>query len=308
MAREIKKVAVLGAGVMGSGIAAHLANAGIECYLLDLDGVQAAEFGLIPKLTDEDKAKGLTEDSPEFRNKLAQMGIDNAVKAKPAAFFTKKFAKRITPGNYTDHSHWLGEVDWIIEVVAERIDIKKKVFDNVEKNRKPGTIVTSNTSGLLLKDLVEGRSDDFRKNFMITHFFNPVRYMRLIEFISGPDTDPEVVETMVQVCSERLGKGIVYAKDTPNFIANRIGIHGMMAVVNRVIEKGYSIEFVDKVLGKAIGRPMGPFRLTDLVGLDTMIHVAENTYDLCPEDEERPVFQIPDFMKGMLEKKLLSYF
>ncbi len=306
MARDIKKAAVLGAGVMGSGIAAHLANAGIECYLLDLDGVKAAEYGLIPKLTDEDRAKGLTEESPEFRNRLAQQGIDNAIKSRPAAFFTKKFAKRITPGNYEDHSHWLGEVDWIIEVVAERIDIKKMVFDNVEKNRKPGTIVTSNTSGLLLKDLTEGRSEDFRKNFMITHFFNPVRYMRLIEFISGPDTDPEVIETMVHVCGDRLGKGIVYAKDTPNFIANRIGIQGMMAVAGAVVEKGYSIEFVDKVLGKAIGRPMGPFRLTDLVGLDTMIHVAENTYNLCPDDEERDVFQIPDFMQKMLEKKLLG--
>jgi len=302
MAKEIKKAAVLGAGVMGSGIAAHLANAGIECYLLDLDGIQAAKFGLIPELTDEDRAKGLTEDTPEFRNKLAQMGIDNAVKSKPAAFFTKSFARRITAGNYTDHSEWLGEVDWIIEVVAERIDIKKKVYENVEAHRKPGTIVTSNTSGILLKDLVDGRSDDFKKNFMITHFFNPVRYMRLIEFITGPDTDREVVETMKAVCGNRLGKGIVYAKDTPNFIANRIGIHGMMALLADTKGENLTVEYVDKILGKPIGRPMGPFRLSDLVGLDTLMHVSDNTYEYCKDDEDRDKFQAPPFIKQMLKE------
>jgi 3-hydroxyacyl-CoA dehydrogenase len=306
MAKEIKKVAVLGAGVMGSGIAAHLANAGIESYLLDLDGPTAAKMGLIEPLSEKEKQKGLTEDSPEFRNRLAQKGLDGALKAKPAAFFHKSLARRVTVGNYTDHSKWMGEVDWIIEVVAERLDIKKKVYENVEKHRQQGTIVTSNTSGLLLKDLVDGRSDDFKQCFLITHFFNPVRYMRLLEVVTGPDTKDAVTQAVVEVCSEKLGKGIVYAKDTPNFVANRIGVHGMMHLLKGIKDKGFSVEFVDKVLGKPIGRPMGPFRLTDLVGLDTVAHVAENTHRYCEDDEDRELFVVPDFVKQMIEKKLLG--
>ncbi len=300
MAKEIKKAAVLGAGVMGSGIAAHLANAGIECYLLDLSGRKAVELGILPK------PEAGEEDTPEFRNRLALQGIENAVKAKPAALFHKSFARRITAGNYDDNMEWIREVDWVIEVVAERLDIKQQLFEQVEEHLQPGTIVSSNTSGLLLKDLVKGRSELFRRNFMITHFFNPVRYMRLIEFISGPDTDPGVVETMADFCSNRLGKGIVYAKDTPNFIANRIGIHAMMALLNEVLERGWSIEFVDKALSKPIGRPMGPFRLADLVGLDTIVHVARNTYEYCTDDEDRELFQVPEFVQKMLERKLLG--
>ncbi len=306
MAKEIGKVAVLGSGIMGGGIAAHLANAGVECYLIDLDGPTAAEFGLIDKLTDKEKEKGLTEKSPEFRNRLAQQGLDLALKARPAAFFHKSLSKKVTVGNYEDHSAWMGEVDWIIEVVAERMDIKKKVYENVEKHRKPGTIVSSNTSGLLWKDLVDGRSDDFKKCFLVTHFFNPVRYMRLLELVSGPETDPEIVSTIADFCSNKLGKGIVYAKDTPNFVANRIGVHAMMALLKYVEEKKLSVEFVDNVLAKPIGRPMGPFRLTDLVGLDTMVHVAENTYSYCEHDEDRNLFQPPAFVKKMVEQKMLG--
>jgi 3-hydroxyacyl-CoA dehydrogenase len=306
MAKEIGKVAVLGSGVMGGGIAAHLANAGVECYLLDLDGPTAAEFGLIDKLTEKEKAKGITEKSPEFRNRLAQGGLDLALKARPAAFFHKSLAKKVTVGNYEDHSDWMGEVDWIIEVVAERMDIKKKVYENVEKHRKAGTIVSSNTSGLLLRDLIEGRSDDFKKCFLITHFFNPVRYMRLLELVTGPQTDPEITSLIADFCSNRLGKGIVYAKDTPNFVANRIGVHAMMALLQDVKNKKLSVEFVDKVLAKPIGRPMGPFRLTDLVGLDTMVHVADNTYEYCKDDEDRELFKSPDFVRTMVEKKMLG--
>lgn len=306
MAKEIRKVAVLGSGVMGSGIAAHLANAGMECYLLDLDGPTATKIGLIEELTEKEKEKGLTEESPEFRNRLAQKGLEGALKAKPAAFFHKSLAKKVTVGNYEDHSAWMGEADWIIEVVAERLDIKKKVYENIEKHRKPGTIVSSNTSGLLLKDLVDERSEDFKKCFLITHFFNPVRYMRLLELVTGPDTDPEITRAVADFCSDKMGKGIVYAKDTPNFVANRIGVHAMMALLQEIKEKKLSVEFVDKVLSKSIGRPMGPFRLTDLVGLDTMVHVAENTYEYCKDDEDRDLFKSPDFVKTMVEKKRLG--
>ncbi|RLB10641.1 MAG: 3-hydroxyacyl-CoA dehydrogenase, partial [Deltaproteobacteria bacterium] len=298
MEQRIKKAGVIGAGVMGATIAAHLANVRIETILLDI---------VPPKLTDEDKKNGLTQESPEFRNKLAKKGLDMALTSKPASFYLPEYAKRIKVGNLEDNLDWLKEVDWIIEVVVERLDIKKSVFDKVESVLSPGTIISSNTSGLSAKAMCEGRSENFRKHFAITHFFNPPRYMKLLELVPGPDTLPEVMEVLADTCERILGKGIVYAKDTPNFIANRIGIFSMFNVIRTMMELGLSIEAVDKLTGPVIGNPKSAsFRTGDLVGLDTLVHVAENVYDGAPDDERRDIFQIPDFIKKMLEKNLLG--
>jgi len=298
MEQRIKKAGVIGAGVMGATIAAHLANVRIETILLDI---------VPPKLTDEDKKNGLTQESPEFRNKLAKKGLDMALTSKPASFYLPEYAKRIKVGNLEDNLDWLKEVDWIIEVVVERLDIKKSVFDKVESVLSPGTIISSNTSGLSAKAMCEGRSENFRKHFAITHFFNPPRYMKLLELVPGPDTLPEVMEVLADTCERILGKGIVYAKDTPNFIANRIGIFSMFNVIRTMMELGLSIGAVDKLTGPVIGNPKSAsFRTGDLVGLDTLVHVAENVYDGAPDDERRDIFQIPDFIKKMLEKNLLG--
>ncbi len=298
MEQRIKKAGVIGAGVMGATIAAHLANVRIETILLDI---------VPPKLTDEDKKNGLTQESPEFRNKLAKKGLNMALTSRPASFYLPEYAKRIKVGNLEDNLDWLKEVDWIIEVVVERLDIKKSVFDKVESVLSPGTIISSNTSGLSAKAMCEGRSENFRKHFAITHFFNPPRYMKLLELVPGPDTLPEVMEVLADTCERILGKGIVYAKDTPNFIANRIGIFSMFNVIRTMMELGLSIGAVDKLTGPVIGNPKSAsFRTGDLVGLDTLVHVAENVYDGAPDDERRDIFQIPDFIKKMLEKNLLG--
>ena len=298
MEQRIKKAGVIGAGVMGATIAAHLANVRIETILLDI---------VPPKLTDEDKKNGLTQESPEFRNKLAKKGLDMALTSRPASFYLPEYTKRIKVGNLEDNLDWLKEVDWIIEVVVERLDIKKSVFDKVESVLSPGTIISSNTSGLSAKAMCEGRSENFRKHFAITHFFNPPRYMKLLELVPGPDTLPEVMEVLADTCERILGKGIVYAKDTPNFIANRIGIFSMFNVIRTMMELGLSIGAVDKLTGPVIGNPKSAsFRTGDLVGLDTLVHVAENVYDGAPDDERRDIFQIPDFIKKMLEKNLLG--
>ncbi|OPX40830.1 MAG: hypothetical protein B1H13_05335 [Desulfobacteraceae bacterium 4484_190.3] len=218
MEKKIKRAGVIGAGVMGATIAAQLANVGIKTILLDI---------VPPKLTEDDKKKGLTEESPAFRNKFAQNGVQGALKSKPASFYIPENAKLITIGNLEDNLSWLSEVDLIIEVVVERLDIKQSVFEKIESILTPGTLVTSNTSGISAAAMCEGRSETFRKHFAITHFFNPPRYMKLLEIVPGPDTLPEVVETLAEMCEKIVGKGIVYAKDTPNFIANRIGIFGM---------------------------------------------------------------------------------
>lgn len=292
MARSIQKVAVIGAGVMGAGIAAHLANAGIPVYLLDI---------LPPE-----REEGVKEDSPAWRNALALRGIDNALKAKPTPlFYSKRDAKLVTPGNTTDNRDWLGEVDWIVEVVPEVMAIKKATFEMIEQHRQPGTIVTSNTSGLSVAQMLEGRSDDFRQHFLVTHFFNPVRHMKLLELVVGPDTLPEVVQLMAEFGETMLGKGIVFGKDTPNFVANRIGVYGMLAAIHRMIEHNLTPEAVDKIMGPATGRPKSAaFRTADLVGIDTLVHVAKTVYDSCPQDEARDSFQVPAFMQQMVEKKL----
>ncbi|RLB28797.1 MAG: 3-hydroxyacyl-CoA dehydrogenase [Deltaproteobacteria bacterium] len=298
MNRVIKKCAVIGAGVMGATIAAQLANVGIETILLDI---------VLPELTDDDKKKKLTKDSKEFRNKLAQSGLEKALKSKPASFYIPESAKLITIGNLEDNIGWLGDLDWIIEVVVERLDIKKSVFEKIETVLKPGTIITSNTSGISAKIMCEDRSENFRKHFTITHFFNPPRYMKLLEIVPGPDTLPEVIETLAETCEKVLGKGIVYAKDTPNFVANRIGVYSMFYVIKTMMDLGLTVEAVDKLTGPVIGHPKSAsFRTADLVGLDTLLHVSGNVYEGAPNDEKREMFKAPDFIKQMIEKNLLG--
>jgi 3-hydroxyacyl-CoA dehydrogenase len=298
MKRVIKRCGVIGAGVMGATIAAQLANVGLEVVLVDI---------VLPELTKDDKKKGLTKESMEFRNRLARNGVDAALKSKPASFYVPENATRITIGNTADNLGWLSEVDWIIEVVVERLDIKKDVFEKLETVLKPGTIITSNTSGISARAMCEDRSENFRKHFAITHFFNPPRYMKLLEIVPGPDTLPEVIESLAEVCEKVLGKGIVYAKDTPNFVANRIGTYGMFYAIQAMMELGLSIEAVDQLTGPIIGHPKSAsFRTTDLVGLDTLAHVAQNVYEGAPNDEKRDMFKVPDFIQRMIEKGMLG--
>ncbi len=296
--RPIKKVAVLGAGVMGAQIAAHLANAGIPSYLLDI----------VPKeLIEEEKAKGLTLQGPEVRNRITREGLEKAKKLKPNAFFVPELEKLITIGNFEDNLGWLSEVDWVIEAVVERLDIKRELFKSVESVIKPGTIVSTNTSGIRIGEIAEGFSDDFRKHFLGTHFFNPPRYMKLLEIIPTAETAKEVVETIAEFGEKVLGKGIVYCKDTPNFIANRIGVLAVMYVLHYMLENGFTIEEVDELTGPVTGKPKSAtFRTLDLVGLDTLVHVANNIYNAVPEDEMREYFKVPDVVQKMLENKWLG--
>ena len=222
MGTDIQRAAVLGAGVMGSGIAAHLANAGIPVVLLDI---------VPPELTEEDEKKGLTKDDPRFRNKFSAAGLEGIKKSKPAALYSKRFLPLIEIGNFEDDWDRLAECDWIVEVIVERLDIKQKVFARVDEVRKPGSIVSSNTSGLSIAGMTEGRSEDFQEHFLVTHFFNPVRYMRLLELVAGEKTKPEILDFFTEFGRFRLGKGIVFGKDTPNFIGNRIGTFGMTATI-----------------------------------------------------------------------------
>lgn len=298
MEKKIKRAGVVGAGVMGATIAAQLANVGIETVMLDI---------VPPELTDKDKKKGLTEESEEFRNKLAQNGLSAALKSKPASFYVPENSKLITIGNLEDNLDWLRDVDLIIEVVVELLKIKKSVFEKIETVLTPETIVTSNTSGISAAAMCEGRSEYFRKHFAITHFFNPPRYMKLLEIVPGPDTLPEVVAFLAETCEKIVGKGIVYAKDTPNFVANRIGTFSMLHGVQTMLDLGLTVEAVDKLTGPVIGHPKSAsFRTADLVGLDTLVHVADNVYEGAPDDEKRKVFKAPDLIQKMLEKNLLG--
>ena len=298
MRREIRKVGVLGAGVMGSGIAAHLANANVPSLLLDI----------VPReLSPEDEKAGLTRGDRRFRNKLALAGLETIKTSRPALIYTKRLLPLVTAGNFEDDWDKLAECDWIVEVVVERLDIKQQVFERLEKVRKPGSIVSSNTSGLPIKKMVEGRSDDFRKNFLVTHFFNPVRYMRLLEVIAGEETDPEVVKFMTDFGQFLLGKGIVFGKDTPNFVANRIGVYGIMATVHTMIDMDYQVDEVDAITGPAMGHPKSAsFGTTDLVGLDTMVHVVRTLREECKDDEGQPMFAMPEFITKMVENKQLG--
>ncbi len=296
--REIKKVAVLGAGVMGQGIAAHIAGAGIPVLLLDI---------VPPKFSEEDEKAGLQQNTAQFRNKFALKGLESIKNSKPSVIYSKRDLKLITPGNFEDDWEKLKDCDWIVEVVLERLDIKKSVYEKIEKIRKPETIVSSNTSGLPLASLSEGRSESFLKNFLVTHFFNPVRYMKLVEIISSEKTNPKIVEEMAEVLEERLGKGVVYAKDTPNFIANRIGTYSSMVALKHMQEGDYTIEEADKILGQATGKPKSAmFRTIDIVGVDLLPHVTQTIYDNCPNDEQREAFVLPDIINQMIQKGYLG--
>ncbi|MBW1860365.1 MAG: 3-hydroxyacyl-CoA dehydrogenase family protein, partial [Deltaproteobacteria bacterium] len=295
MSKRIRKVGVIGAGVMGATIAAHMANVGMDVTLLDI---------VPPELTDKDEKKGFTEESKAFRNKFAKNGLNTALKSKPASFYVPENAALVSIGNMEDDLSSLSEADWLIEVVVENIDIKRKVFESIESVIGSGTIITSNTSGILAEALCEGRSDNFRKHFAITHFFNPPRYMKLLEIVPGPETLPEVIETLAETSERVLGKGVVYAKDTPNFVANRIGVFSLLFAIRTMIDMGLSIEAVDKLTGPVIGHPKSAsFRTADLVGLDTLVHVASNVYDGAPDDERRDLFKVPDLLNQMLDKK-----
>jgi 3-hydroxyacyl-CoA dehydrogenase len=292
MGTEIRKAAVLGAGVMGSGIAAHLANAGIPVLLLDI---------VPPELTAQDEKKGLTTDDPRFRNKFSAAGLEGIKKSKPAALYSKRFLPLIEIGNFEDDWDKLADCDWIVEVVVERLDIKQQVFARVDEIRKPGSIISSNTSGLSIAGMTEGRSEDFKQHFLVTHFFNPVRYMRLLELVAGEETLPEVLDFFADFGSFRLGKGIVFAKDTPNFIGNRIGTFGISATINAMMEMDYQVDEVDAITGPAMGHPgSASFGTVDLVGLDVLAHVTNTIAEGCPDDEKVEIFTVPDFMQSMI--------
>jgi 3-hydroxyacyl-CoA dehydrogenase len=296
--RRIEKVTVLGAGTMGARIAAHLANAGVACYLLDI----------VPsELLPEEREKGLTLESPEVRNRIVLAGLEAAKKSRPAAFFTPELAALITCGNFEDNLNWCAQADWIIEVVAERLEIKQSLLERVEKFRRPGTIVTTNTSGLPIRLIAAGRSEDFQQHWAGTHFFNPPRYMKLVELIPGPHTRPEVLRALEDFCDRRLGKGVVVAKDTPNFIANRIGTFSILNVLRLMTELDMTIEEVDACTGPAVGWPKSAtFRTADLVGLDVLVHVVRNIYENAPDDECRDRYTVPPLIEEMMKRGWLG--
>ena len=298
MTRRIKKVAIVGSGIMGSGIACHFANIGVEVLLLDI----------VPKeLNDKEKAKGVSLEDKVVRNRLVNDALKTSLKSKPSPIYNQKFADRITTGNLEDDISKVADADWILEVVVERLDVKKLVFEKLEKHRKPGTIISSNTSGIPIRFMNEGRSEDFQKHFAVTHFFNPPRYLKLFEVVPGPKCDQTVTDFLMMYGEKFLGKTAVLAKDTPAFIGNRIGIFGIMNLFHIVKEMGLTIEEVDKLTGPVIGRPKSAtFRTIDVVGLDTLVHTANGVKDNCPEDEMRDHFVIPDFINKMMENKWLG--
>ena len=298
MTRRIKKVAIIGSGIMGSGIACHFANIGVEVLLLDI----------IPReLTDKEKAKGLTLEDKIVRNRIVNDALTTSLKSKPSPIYHQKFANRISVGNLEDDIAKVGDVDWIMEVVVERLDIKKIVFEKLEKYRSPGTIISSNTSGIPIQFMNEGRSEDFQKHFAVTHFFNPPRYLKLFEVVPGPDCSQEVTDFLMMYGEKFLGKTSVLAKDTPAFIGNRIGIFGIQSLFHQVKELGLTVEEVDKLTGPVIGRPKSAtFRTVDVVGLDTLVHVANGIYDNCPDDEAHELFKLPGFINTMMENKWLG--
>jgi len=294
----IRKAAVLGAGTMGAGIAAHLTNAGIPTLLLDIAPSE---------LTSEETQKVLSLESPVVRNRVVSSLFDAAKKLKPAPFMLGDNAKLITVGNFTDDMPKLKECDLVIEAVVENLEIKHKVFAQVEKYRKPGSVIASNTSGIPIASIAEPFSDEFKKHFLGIHFFNPPRYMKLVEVIATQWTDGVVACKIFGFLDQRLGKGVVGAKDRPNFIANRIGTFGMMATVHEMLAMGFTPTEVDQMTGKAIGHAKSAtFRTSDLVGLDVLVHVNKNLYPAIPEDEDRDIFQIPELVNQMLERKLLG--
>ncbi len=288
--RIIKKVAVLGSGVMGSRIACHFAGIGVQVLLLDM----------VPR-------EAMDTDNRQLRNKIVNDSLQAALKSNPSPVYTKDVVKKITTGNFDDNLKDISSCDWVIEVVVERLDIKQSLYDKLEQFRKPGTLITSNTSGIPIHALSEGRSEDFKKHFCGTHFFNPPRYLRLLEIIPTPSTDPEVVDFLMHYGDLFLGKTTVLAKDTPAFIANRIGVYGMMAIFGLIEKLGLTIDEVDALTGPLIGRPKSAtFRTADVVGIDTLVKVANGVYDNCPDDEQKNAFQIPAWLNKVVENKWLG--
>ena len=299
MKRRIKHVTVLGSGIMGSGIAAHFANIGVQVLLLDI----------VPfELTKAEQKKGLTKEDKAVRNRIATENFEKLKKSSPALLYSPKFADRITVGNFDDDLQKIKNTDWIIEVVVERLDIKKSVYEKIEQYRKPGTLISSNTSGIPINMLAEGRSEDFKKYFAGTHFFNPVRYLPLLEIIPTKDTDPEVVKFYMEYGAKFLGKTTVLAKDTPAFIANRIGVFSIMDLLHNVQKLGLNVTDVDKLTGPVIGRPKSAtFRTADVVGLDTLVHVAEGVHKSGMEAQDfNDVFKLPKYIETMMANKWLG--
>jgi 3-hydroxyacyl-CoA dehydrogenase len=298
MVPKIRRVAVLGAGVMGSGIAAHLANAGLPCLMLDI---------VPPGLSDEERKRGLTESDPAYRNRLAAKGLESIRSSRPALLYCRKDIGLIGIGNLEDDLKRAAECDWIVEAVTENLEIKRALYDRIEAVWRPGTVVTSNTSGIAISRMMEGRGKEFRRHFLVTHFFNPVRYMKLLELVPGEDTDPEILEGMAAFGERRLGKGIVRGKDTPNFIGNRIGVFAMMYAMHAMAEDGLTIEEVDRILGPAMGRPKSAaFGTADIVGIDTLLHVSDNVYRNLPGDPQRERFLPPPFVNEMVRRGWLG--
>ena len=292
MYKPIRRAGVIGAGVMGSGIAAHFANAGVEVVLLDI---------VPPNLTDAEKTDRAA------RNRFAAGGLEKAVKARPAAFFHASSARLVTTGNVEDDLGLLASCDLVVEAIIERMDMKRALFEKLEKVIKDDAVIASNTSGLQIAEMMLGRTESFKQRFLVMHFFNPVRYMKLLELVVGPDTDPTVLARVRRFGEDMLGKGIVMGKDTPNFVGNRIGIQAMMATIHLMLEDGLSPEDVDAITGPAMGHPKSAsFRTADMVGLDTFAHVADNCFQSLPNDPERKTFEVPAFIRAMVEKKILG--
>jgi len=286
--RRIRRAAVLGAGTMGCQLAALLANAGVPVLLLDI----------VPaELTEEERRRELTLAHPEVRNRLSRAGLQRALQMRPAAFTAPERAQLVTVGNLEDDLHRIADCDWVIEAVVEDLRVKQALLERVEAFWKPGVVVSTNTSGLPVREIAQGRSEEFRRHFLGTHFFNPPRYLRLLEVIPLPATDPEVVRWVEEVATRVLGKGVVFCKDTPNFIANRIATFGFLHTVRVMLEEDLTIEEVDELTGPFLGRPRSAtFRTADLVGLDVLAHVARNSYERLVDDEQREVFRLPEFL------------
>ncbi|MBT8195060.1 MAG: 3-hydroxyacyl-CoA dehydrogenase/enoyl-CoA hydratase family protein, partial [Bacteroidia bacterium] len=296
--RRIKKVAILGSGIMGSRIACHFANIGVQVLLLDI----------VPReLSDVESKKGLTLDDKVVRNRIVNDALKIALKTNPSPVYHKSVANKIETGNLTDDLSKISDCDWVLEAVIENLKIKNQVFEEVEKNRKQGTIVSTNTSGIPINHIAAERSDDFKKNFIGTHFFNPPRYLRLLEIIPTPDTDADLVDFLMEYGDLYLGKSTVLCKDTPAFIANRIGVFSIMSLFHTVAEMGLTVEEVDKLTGPVLGRPKSAtFRTCDVVGLDTLVKVANGVYENCQNDEQRDLFKLPDYINQMVEKNMLG--
>ncbi len=298
MNRTIRKVAVLGSGIMGSRIAFHFANIGCEVLLLDIAPRE---------LTEEEKAKGLAIDHPSVKNRIVQSSFDAAIRSNPAPLFSKKFAARVKLGNFTDDMSKIKSCDWVIEVVVENLDIKKKVYEEVEKYRTPGTLITSNTSGIPIHLMAEGRSEDFQKHFAGTHFFNPPRYLRLLEIIPTAKTDQAVTDFLMHYGDLFLGKTTVLCKDTPAFIGNRVGIYGLLKVIDSMRKFDLNVDEIDRLTGPVIGRPKSAtFRTSDVVGLDTLVKVANNLYAGLVNDEGREMFKLPEVVTQLEKNKWLG--